>query len=123
MARKKRSLGRGGLTGWCSRAMRAATDASGTGLLAVGETPLIVSARHYAKDQMEGALYTHEMTAQPQVFLNLDMRRMGVGGIDSWSPNALPRASYRVPPDQPYRFRYRLTPVEGNFTSKARESL
>jgi beta-galactosidase len=100
----------------------ALTDGAGMGLLAVGEAPLSVSARHYSKDQLERALYTHEMIAQPQVFLNLDMRQMGVGGIDSWSPNALPRTTYRVPSDQPYKFRYRLTPIDGGFTAKTRES-
>ncbi len=100
----------------------ALTDGTGTGLLAVGEAPLSVSARHFSKDQLERALYKHEMIAQPQVFLNLDMRQMGVGGIDSWSPNALPRTADRVPSDQPYQFRYRLTPVEGGFAAKTRES-
>ncbi len=100
----------------------ALTGADGTGLLAVGEAPLSVSARHFTKDQIEQALYTHEMTPKPQVFLNLDMRQMGVGGIDSWSPNALPRAPYRIASDQPYRFRYRLSPVEGDFAGKTRES-
>jgi beta-galactosidase len=99
----------------------ALTDGAGTGLLAVGEEPLSVAARHYSKDQMEQALYTHEMTPKPQVYLNLDMRQMGVGGIDSWSPNALPMRSYRVPSDKAYKFRYRLTPVEGDFAAKTRE--
>jgi beta-galactosidase len=100
----------------------ALTDGAGMGLLAAGEAPLSVAARHFEKDQMERASYKHEMTPQPQVFLNLDMRQMGVGGIDSWSPNALPRAPYRIPADQPYKFRYRLSPVEGDFAGKTRES-
>ncbi|MBE0658246.1 MAG: DUF4981 domain-containing protein [Bryobacteraceae bacterium] len=99
----------------------ALTDGAGTGLLAVGEEPLSVAARHYSKDQMEQALYSFELTPKPQVYLNLDMRQMGVGGIDSWSPNALPMQNYRVPSDKAYKFRYRLTPVEGDFAAKTRE--
>ena len=38
---------------------------------------------------------------------------MGAGGIDSWSPNALPMEPYRIPGDRPYSFRYRLSPVGG----------
>ena len=49
------------------------------------------------------------------------MRQMGVGGIDSWTANALPMVPYRIPADQAYTYRYRLTPVEGDFSAKTRE--
>jgi hypothetical protein len=47
---------------------------------------------------------------------------MGVGGIDSWSGNAWPMPQYRLDPAAPMSFKYRLSPVEGDFTAKARES-
>jgi len=46
-----------------------------------------------------------------QVFLNLDHRQMGVGGVDSWSQKAWPLEPYRLPGDRPYRYRFTLTPV------------
>ena len=45
-----------------------------------------------------------------------------VGGIDSWSPNALPVAAYRIPSEKGYSYRYRLTPVEGDFSARTRET-
>jgi beta-galactosidase len=99
----------------------ALTDANGVGLLAVGSPALSVAARHFTKDDMERAGYTFQMQPHPEVFLNLDWRQMGVGGIDSWSPNALPMEPYRIPSDRAYSYRYRLTPIEGDFAAKARE--
>ena len=61
------------------------------------------------------------MQRHPEIFLNLDWKQMGAGGIDSWSPNAWPMQAYRIQPDMPYSFRYRLTPVEGDYSGKTRE--
>lgn len=71
---------------------------------------------------MDRARYTWQMPRRDQIFLNLDWRQMGVGGIDSWSPNAWPLPAYRVDASKPMSFKYRLTPVEGDFASKTRES-
>ena len=100
----------------------ALTNGDGIGLLAVGSPALSVAARHYAKDDMDRARYTWQMPRRDQIFLNLDWRQMGVGGIDSWSPNAWPLPAYRVDASKPMSFKYRLTPVEGDFASKTRES-
>jgi beta-galactosidase len=99
----------------------ALTNAQGLGLLAVGDPTLEVAARHFTKDDMERAGYTFQMQPHPEIYLNLDGKQMGVGGINSWSPDALPTKPYRIPSDQAYSYRYRLTPVEGEFTAKARE--
>ncbi len=99
----------------------ALTNSQGIGLLAVGAPTLSVSARHFTKQDMERAGYTFQMQPHPETFLNLDWKQMGVGGIDSWSPNALPMQPYRIPSDQAYSYRYRLIPVEGDFAAKARE--
>ena len=99
----------------------ALTNAQGIGLLAVGDPTLEVGARHFSKDDLERAGYTFQMQPHPEIFLNLDWKQMGVGGIDSWSPNALPMQPYRIPSDQAYAYRYRLTPIEGNFMAKTKE--
>jgi beta-galactosidase len=100
----------------------ALTDARGVGLLAVGDAPLGVRATHYTKEDVEQAGYTFQMKPHPQVLLNLDGRQMGVGGIDSWSPNALPMPQYRISAETRQSYKYRLVPVEGDFTAKTRES-
>ncbi len=100
----------------------ALTDTKGAGLLAVGAPLLSVSAYHYPKAEVEAADYTFRLTRRPQVYLNLDLRQMGVGGVDTWSENAFPLPSYRIPSGQPYSYRYRLTPVSGDFGAKTREA-
>ena len=99
----------------------ALTNAQGVGLLAVGAPALSAGARHYTKEDMERAGYTFQMQRHPQVFLNLDWKQMGAGGIDSWSANAYPMAPYRIPSDQAYSYKYRLAPVEGDFSARTRE--
>jgi beta-galactosidase len=88
------------------------TNAQGVGLMAVGAPALSVSARHYTKDDLENAAYTFQMKRHPEVFLNLDWRLMGAGGIDSWTANAYPMPPYRIAGGEPHAFRYRLTPVD-----------
>jgi beta-galactosidase len=90
------------------------TNAAGVGLMAIGDVPLNVTARHYTKDDLEHAAYTFQMRRHPETYLNLDLKEMGAGGIDSWSPQAWPMTPYRIPSDQPYTYSYRLRPVSGS---------
>lgn len=89
------------------------TNEKGIGLRASGDPVLSVGATHYPKNEMEAADYSWQLRRRPEVYLNLDFRQMGVGGIDSWSLKALPMEPYRIPGDRPYAFRYRLSPVGG----------
>jgi beta-galactosidase len=100
----------------------ALTNKEGIGLLAVGAPTLSVAARHYSKADIERARYTWQMARRDQTYLNLDWKQMGVGGIDSWSPNAWPLPAYRLEASQPMTFKYRLTPIQGDFTAKTREA-
>lgn len=86
------------------------TNANGVGLQASGSPTLSAGARHYAKEDMERAAYTFQMQPRPQIFLNLDGKQMGVGGIDSWSQNAWPLPAYRIDGNAEQRYTYRLTP-------------
>jgi beta-galactosidase len=89
----------------------ALTDASGVGLLAEGMPLLSVGARHATKADMERARYSFELPRRDEIYLNLDLAQMGVGGIDSWSSEAFPTEAYRITPDQPHTFSYRLSPL------------
>jgi len=100
----------------------ALTNPKGVGLLAVGMPLLSVSAVHYTKQEIEEADYSFKLRRHPEVYLNLDYKQMGVGGIDSWSVNAWPMPEYRLPGDRPYFYRYRLAPVEGDFAVKTRQA-
>ena len=87
------------------------TNAAGVGLMAVGEPALSVGARHASKEDMERVEYSFELPRRAEVFLNLDLAQMGVGGNDSWSRNAYPRDTYRLPANRSYTYSYRLRPV------------
>jgi beta-galactosidase len=99
----------------------ALTNGEGVGLAALGMPLLSVGAKHFTKKDMEEAEYTFQIPRHPEVFLNLDLAQMGAGGIDSWSMNAFPMQPYRLPADKPYSFKYRLTPVAGDFSAKIKE--
>jgi beta-galactosidase len=86
------------------------TNPDGIGLRADGHN-LSVSAYHYPKSEMEQADYAFMMTRRPQVYWNLDLRQMGLGGADSWTPKAYPLDPYRIRGDQPHSYKYRLTPI------------
>ncbi len=98
----------------------ALTNAEGKGLLAVGMPLLSVRAQHYTKDDIEKSAYSFQLTRKPEVYLNLDLKQMGVGGIDSWSPNAYPMAPYRIDGNSPRSYKFRLTPVSGDYSAKTR---
>ncbi len=86
----------------------AVTNASGAGLLAVGQPLLAVNALHHSAEDMDQAGHDHHMTPRAETYLNLDGRQMGLGGDDSWG--ALPLPPYRIPA-APQRYRFRLRPM------------
>jgi beta-galactosidase len=88
------------------------TNDKGIGLRAEGMPVLSVEARHASQREVEQAAYTYQITQHPEVYLNLDLVQMGVGGIDSWSRQAYPMEAYRVPGDKPYSYSFRLRPIE-----------
>jgi beta-galactosidase len=83
----------------------ALTNEAGVGLLAVGEPLLAVNALHYAAEDLDQALYRHQMTRRDEVYLNLDWKQRGLGGDDSWG--ALPHEEYRLAAE-PCEYRFRL---------------
>jgi beta-galactosidase len=100
----------------------ALTNAKGVGLVAVGAPLLGVSAYHYSEREIDEAVYAFKLTRHPQVFLNLDLKQMGVGGVNSWSEDAWPLPPYRIPADQPYSYKYRLSPLSGDLETKVKRT-
>ena len=89
----------------------ALTNDAGVGLLAEGMPLLSVAARHVTKDDIETSAYSFELPRRAETYLNLDLMQMGIGGIDSWSPNAYPMEPYRIPSNRPYSYKYKLRPL------------
>lgn len=83
-----------------------------TGLLIVGMPLLSMSALHYTMEDLdpgEQKLQRHagELTERNLVNVHVDYKQMGVGGINSWGPTALPQYSLDY---KEYRYQFRLRP-------------
>jgi len=90
----------------------ALTNESGTGLLIVGMPLLSMSALHFTIDDLDpgdskAQRHSGELVERDLVNINIDYKQMGVGGITSWGPTALPRYSLYY---QDYRYAFRLRP-------------
>ncbi len=83
------------------------TDRTGTGLLAIGEEPLSVSAWPYSMDDLTKATHCNELPYRDYITVNLDYKQMGVGGDDSWGARTHPEYTL---PAKPYSYRFRIKP-------------
>ena len=89
------------------------TNDRGVGLRAEGLPLIGVEAHHASRRDIEAAAYSYQITKRPEVYLNLDLMQMGVGGINSWSALAYPMAPYRIPAGEPHRYSFTLKPIGG----------
>lgn len=71
-------------------------DKDGYGIRVNGDPLISFGASHFSKDQIESADYSFKLVEQPEVFLNIDLKQMGVGGTTSWGGKAYPREKYRM---------------------------
>ncbi|TKG92965.1 DUF4981 domain-containing protein [Puteibacter caeruleilacunae] len=68
----------------------------GVGIKVCGDPLISFGASHYSKADIEEADYSFKLVRKPQVFLNIDLKQMGVGGTTSWASKAYPRPNYRL---------------------------
>jgi len=90
----------------------ALTNDEGSGLLIVGMPVLSMSALHFTIDDLDpgeqkAQRHAGELVERDLVNLNIDFKQMGVGGINSWGPTALPK--YSLEPEE-YTYGFRLRP-------------
>ncbi len=88
-------------------------DDEGWGLLVVGAPEVEATAIPYAREDLdpgERKVQVHwaELRPRDAIFLNVDFKQMGVGGVDSWGTTALPRYSL---PYGPHAYTFRLRPL------------
>jgi beta-galactosidase len=77
---------------------------------------LSFSALHYPQEDLDDGpekdqRHAGELTARETVFVHVDLRQMGVGGINSWGPTALPR--YSLPYGR-YEYAFTLRPFDSS---------
>jgi len=82
----------------------------GLGLKFEGAPFIGFGAQRYTKADMEDSQYSFELAKSPEVYLNVDLMQMGVGGTNSWSPSAYPLDDYRIP-SGPLSYTYRMSPL------------
>lgn len=86
------------------------TDEAGNGLLvsAAGQ-PLSIGAKHYSTETIESSKYSFQMQRSPDIFFNVDLIQMGVGGNNSWGATALRKYLLR---EKNYQYSYQLRPMQ-----------
>jgi hypothetical protein len=86
----------------------------GTGvLIAAADSLLSISALPYSREHLDSGpqkqqQHSGELEPTGRVYLQVDLRQMGVGGIDSWG--SLPLPAYRLS-YQDYKYSYWVVPV------------
>ncbi len=88
----------------------AVTNTDGLGLLAISDSVFSVNVHNYT----DAALLAAKKPGTPLVkdsvtVVNLDLKQMGLGGDDSWSPRV--HAPYQIPA-QVYSYSFRLKPID-----------
>ncbi len=104
----------------------AFTNKSGNGFLAVGDSTLSISAWPYSLEDLEKATHIDELPRRDYITVNLDDKQMGVGGINTWSPEARPLPQYRLPSSKAYYYDFYLMPYSpemGSMNTVARTNL
>lgn len=86
------------------------TNETGEGLyIGAVDQLLSMSARPYSNENIDDALHTYDLKSDGKITVNVDLKQMGVGGDDSWSPAALPHPEFRLPAqDYSYSFIMKL---------------
>ncbi len=62
----------------------------------------------YTQATLEAATHTNELTPATHLTLNLDYGQIGVGGDNSWMPNAGPYPEHRLELDRPLRYSFSI---------------
>ena len=93
------------------------TNNEGIGLIAIGAPLLSVNALHYTSEDLTsedrtGPGHFYEIEKRDEVYLNLDLHQMGVGGDDSWG--ARTHAEFTMPGNEKYSYSFCLSPYDSS---------
>lgn len=89
------------------------SNVKGAGLEIRGVQPLSISAKHYFDSDLDSGdernqRHATDVDPRPQTQLNIDLKQMGVGGLDSWG--AKPLDQYLMPYGN-YEFSFLIKPL------------
>ncbi|MEN9354971.1 MAG: hypothetical protein RL318_2296, partial [Fibrobacterota bacterium] len=88
----------------------ALTNAAGLGLLAVGSPLMEINAQHHTPAQLTATRYPWDLTRQGDITFRIDLRQMGLGGIDSWGSK--PLDAHMNFAKNSYKHSFRLSPIK-----------
>lgn len=88
------------------RWMAFSNPAKTSGLIVLNEDKVLnMSAWSYTQQNLDDAKHTYDLVNPGFLTVNIDLKQMGVGGNDSWSPVAAPLEQYQIPSgDYDYSF-------------------
>lgn len=87
------------------------TNDNNIGILIEGAPLFGFGASNYSKSDIMNSDYSFELVKSKSIFLNIDLKQMGVGGTTSWTKVAFPREKYQIK-NEDYSFSYRIIPVK-----------
>jgi beta-galactosidase len=87
------------------------TDNSKAGLKVTGMQDLSMSVWKHSAMAIDEATHPYKLVDEGKFTLNIDLIQAGVGGIDSWSPNAAPIEKYQIPAGE-YEYSFTLSSQE-----------
>ncbi|WP_224070762.1 glycoside hydrolase family 2 TIM barrel-domain containing protein [Arachidicoccus terrestris] len=97
---------------WMYLASAKKPSSGGLGLRVVADSLLSMSAWPYTEANINKARHTTDLENAGYITLNIDLKQMGVGGNDSWSPIAMPLPEYMIPAKN-YQYGFYLIPDIG----------
>jgi len=80
------------------------------GLVVVADSLLSISAWPYSDVNINLAKHTNELHHAGFITLNIDLKQMGIGGNDSWSPVGAPLEKYQIQA-RPYQYSFWILPL------------
>jgi beta-galactosidase len=83
------------------------TDNAETGLKISGEQLMEVNVQDYSQQALNNSKTSHSLTRGDKVYVHFDLRQMGLGGDDSWSPRV--HKEYQLK-EKNYHLGYHLNP-------------
>lgn len=83
----------------------------GKGVLIIGDSLLNANVQDYSLDALNKSKLTHQLSRGENVYLNIDMKQMGLGGDDSWSPRVHPEYLLN---EKEYEYTFRIKPLESD---------
>jgi beta-galactosidase len=101
----------------CDVRWAAFTNKNGEGLIAVGIPTLSISAWPYSLKDLGQAKHISDLPRRDFITVNLDYKQMGVGGINTWDPNARPLPQFCLPSSESYKYEFYLMPYSPSMGS------